>query len=198
MRRLIDSIKYNDIQESTKKAYEEFGESLLKDIQIVENAGEDIDESLSEKIANAKKVANELKNKVTDKISDTASQAIETIKKKAGDAWEKIKDIYTTIVSFVDQTITKIKPVIKNLSDIFKRTEAEIEYMLSKIYVSIITTSTDTNFIDMIQKFPKTTQQILLINLLLLSAGALNSNFGIDISFLGDVVRALKTVRLQS
>jgi len=198
MRRLIDSIKYNDIQKNTKKAYEEFGESLLKDIQIVENAGEDIDESLSEKIANAKKVANELKNKVTDKISDTASQAIETIKKKAGDAWEKIKDIYTTIVSFVDQTITKIKPVIKNLSDIFKRTEAEIEYMLSKIYVSIITTSTDTNFIDMIQKFPKTTQQILLINLLLLSAGALNSNFGIDISFLGDVVRALKTVRLQS
>lgn len=198
MRRLIDSIKYNDIQKNTKKAYEEFGESLLKDIQIVENAGEDIDEGLTEKIANAKKVANELKNKVTDKISDTASQAIETIKKKAGDAWEKIKDIYTTIVSFVDQTITKIKPVIKNLSDIFKRTEAEIEYMLSKIYVSIITTSTDTNFIDMIQKFPKTTQQILLINLLLLSAGALNSNFGIDISFLGDVVRALKTVRLQS
>ena len=198
MRRLIDSIKYNDIQKNTKKAYEEFGESLLKDIQIVENAGEDIDESLSEKIANAKKVANELKNKVTDKISDTASQAIETIKKKAGDAWEKIKDIYTTIVSFVDQTITKIKPVIKNLSDIFKRTEAEIEYMLSKIYVSIITTSTDVQFIDMIQKFPKTTQQILLINLLLLSAGALNSNFGIDISFLGDVVRALKTVRLQS
>ena len=198
MRRLIDSIKYNDIQKSTKKAYEEFGESLLKDIQIVENAGEDIDESLSEKIANAKKVANELKNKVTNKISDTASQAIETIKRKAGDAWEKIKDIYTTIVSFVDQTITKIKPVIKNLSDIFKRTEAEIEYMLSKIYVSIITTSTDVQFIDMIQKFPKTTQQILLINLLLLSAGALNSNFGIDISFLGDVVRALKTVRLQS
>lgn len=198
MRRLIESIKYNDIQKNTKKAYEEFGESLLKDIQIVENAGEDIDESLSEKIANAKKVANELKNKVTDKISDTASQAIETIKKKAGDAWEKIKDIYTTIVSFVDQTITKIKPVIKNLSDIFKRTEAEIEYMLSKIYVSIITTSTDIQFIDMIQKFPKTTQQILLINLLLLSAGALNSNFGIDISFLGDVVRALKTVRLQS
>ena len=198
MRRLIDSIKYNDIQKNTKKAYEEFGESLLKDMQIVENAGEDIDESLTEKIANAKKVANELKDKVTNKISDTASQAIETIKKKAGDAWEKIKDIYTTIVSFVDQTITKIKPVIKNLSDIFKRTEAEIEYMLSKIYVSIITTSTDIQFIDMIQKFPKTTQQILLINLLLLSAGALNSNFGIDISFLGDVVRALKTVRLQS
>lgn len=87
------------------------------------------------------KRASELKKSATEKInnmSDDAKAAIETVKKNAGDSWNKVKDTYTAAVATIEDAIqnakTSVEDVVKaagiKVSD-FMGTSAEV---LSNLY----------------------------------------------------------------
>ena len=180
MKRLTNLSNYNNFQ----KLYEYFGYELLKDTEI--------NEGLSERIEQAKELASKLSKKVTGKISDAAKNAIENVKKKAGEKWDQIKDIYVSIVSFIDQALLKMKPMIKEIANIVKKNEEEVEMKLATLYVKLGTIKVkDNKIIDIIINFPETTKQILLLNMILLSSNFL-SDYGINISEICDVLDALK------
>jgi DNA replication initiation complex subunit (GINS family) len=174
----------NDLQ----KLYEDFGNELLKDI--------DINESLSDRIENVKQIASKLSGKVTDKISKTAQIAISNIKKKAGNAWNQIKDIYTTIVSFIDQTLVKWKPMISDIAKFLKMNDDEIQLKLATAYVHVFAKSTKTadKILKLMMDFPETTKQLIIINVMILSTGFI-SDYGLDLSFINDLYDALKASR---
>lgn len=76
----------------------------------------------------------------TRKLSDAANKAIEYAQQKAGNAWEQVKDVYTSVVSAIDSAIETSKNTITNLAKQFKVKVEEIEAGISNVYTKIIST----------------------------------------------------------
>ena len=63
------------------------------------------------------KRASELKQAAQEKVkklSDDAKSAIETVKTKAGDSWDKVKDTYVSAVAAVDDAMQNAKESVEN------------------------------------------------------------------------------------
>ena len=90
---------------------------------------EDFDTAIGEKTGNIKR-----------KLSDAATKAIEYAKQKAGNAWDSVKGVYTSVVSAIDSAIEASKNTITNLAKQFKVKVEEIEAGISNVYTKIIST----------------------------------------------------------
>ena len=71
-------------------------------------------------------------------MSDAAKKAIETTKKAAGDAWDKVKDAYTKTVSVIDAAIQKTQGLIKDVAQMLGAQVDAIESQLSDMTMSVL------------------------------------------------------------
>lgn len=111
---IFEGKEFDDLQE----VYEEFGMMLINDYEINEGLGSFFaklakwGDKVDDKTNNLKKAA---KDKI-DSLSSEAQAAIETVKKKAGDTWDNIKDTYTSAIAIVDDAINKQKDTISAMA----------------------------------------------------------------------------------
>lgn len=73
-----------------------------------------------------------------DELTDAGKAAIETAKKKAGAAWDKVKGVYTNAVSAVDNAIKASKDTITNLAEKFKIKAQEIQVLVGSVLTNAI------------------------------------------------------------
>lgn len=111
---IFEGKEFDNLQE----VYEEFGMMLINDYEINEGLGSFFaklakwGDKVDDKTNNLKKAA---KDKI-DSLSSEAQAAIETVKKKAGDTWDSIKDTYTSAIAIVDDAINKQKDTISAMA----------------------------------------------------------------------------------
>ena len=99
-----------------------------------------VEEGLFSKIGNALSKMGDKSKELDDKIeakkkamSDAAKAAIENAKKKAGDAWDKVKDTYTNAVAQVDAGVQASKEYWDKLSGKIGMKMSEIEAKVATI-----------------------------------------------------------------
>ena len=106
-----------DTEMSLHDVYVEMYEKMFnEDYQLNEGLGSWF-RKLAEKGDKIDKKAAELKQATQEKIkkmSDDAKSAIETVKAKAGDSWDKVKDTYISAVTTVDDAIQNAKASVEN------------------------------------------------------------------------------------
>lgn len=99
-----------------------------------------VEEGLFSKIGNALSKMGDKSKELDDKIeakkkamSDAAKAAIDNVKKKAGDAWDKVKDTYTNAVAQVDAGVQASKEYWDKLSGKIGMKMSEIEAKVATI-----------------------------------------------------------------
>lgn len=99
-----------------------------------------VEEGLFSKIGNALSKMGDKSKELDDKIeakkkamSDAAKAAIDNVKKKAGDAWDKVKDTYTNAVAQVDAGVQASKAYWDDLSSKIGMKMSEIEAKVATI-----------------------------------------------------------------
>lgn len=135
---LFESI---DTTMSLQEVYEALYDKMFDNkYQLNEGLGDWL-RKLADKGDKVDKKAAELKQAAQEKIkkmSDDAKAAIENVKAKAGESWDKVKDTYTAAVATIDDAIqnakTSVEDVVKNagikMAD-FMATSAQV---LSNLY----------------------------------------------------------------
>lgn len=102
---------------SLQDVYVEMYDKMFnEDCQLNEGLGDWL-RKLASKGDKIDKKAAELKQAAQEKIknmSDDAKAAIEAVKTKAGDSWDKVKDAYTSAVATVDDAIHNAKASIED------------------------------------------------------------------------------------
>ena len=157
-----------------------------KDYQLNEGLGDWL-RKLADKGDKIDKRANELKQATQEKVkkmSDDAKSAIATVKAKAGDSWDKVKDTYVSAVATVDDAIqnakTSVEDAIKGAGikiSAFTATSAQI---LSNLYAKGK---------DKLANSLKDTKRAAAFNALILGAMLCKKN-GIDSSTILDILSA--------
>ena len=112
---LFESI---DTTMSLQEVYEALYDKMFNDeYELNEGLGDWL-RKLASKGDKVDKKAAELKQAATDKIkkmSNDAKAAIENVKAKAGDSWEKVKDTYTSTIATIDDAIQNAKASVEDL-----------------------------------------------------------------------------------
>lgn len=102
---------------SLQDVYVEMYDKMFnEDCQLNEGLGDWL-RKLASKGDKIDKKAAELKQAAQEKIknmSDDAKAAIEAVKAKAGDSWDKVKDAYTSAVATVDDAIHNAKASVED------------------------------------------------------------------------------------
>lgn len=102
---------------SLQDVYVEMYDKMFnEDCQLNEGLGDWL-RKLASKGDKIDKKAAELKQAAQEKIknmSDDAKAAIETVKAKAGESWDKVKDAYTSAVATVDDAIHNAKASVED------------------------------------------------------------------------------------
>ena len=124
---------------SLQDVYEAFFDELYANHMINEGLFASIGNALKKLGQKSEDFDTTLANK-KQKLSDAATKAIEYAKQKAGDAWDSVKGVYTSVVSAVDRAIEASKNTITNLAKQFKVKAEEIEAGVSNVYTKIIST----------------------------------------------------------
>ena len=107
-----------DTEMSLHDVYVEMYDRMFnEDCQLNEGLGDWL-RKLASKGDKVDKKAAELKQAAVDKIkkmSNDAKAAIENVKAKAGDSWEKVKDTYTSTIATIDDAIQNAKTSVEDL-----------------------------------------------------------------------------------
>lgn len=176
-----------DTDMSLHDVYVEMYEKMFnEDCQLNEGLGSWL-RKLAEKGDKIDKKAAELKQATQEKVkkmSDDAKSAIATVKAKAGDSWDKVKDTYISAVATVDDAIqnakTSVEDAIKGAGikvSAFTATSAQI---LSNLYAKGK---------DKLANSLKDTKRAAAFNALILGAILCKKN-GIDSSTILDILSA--------
>ena len=176
-----------DTDMSLHDVYVEMYEKMFnEDCQLNEGLGSWL-RKLAEKGDKIDKKAAELKQATQEKVkkmSDDAKSAIATVKAKAGDSWDKVKDTYISAVATVDDAIqnakTSVEDAIKGAGikvSAFTATSAQI---LSNLYAKGK---------DKLANSLKDTKRAAAFNALILGAVLCKKN-GIDSSTILDILSA--------
>ena len=106
-----------DTEMSLHDVYVEMYDRMFdKDYQLNEGLGDWL-RKLADKGDKIDKKAAELKQAAQEKIkkmSNDAKEAIETVKAKTGDSWDKVKDTYISAVATIDDAIQNAKTSVEN------------------------------------------------------------------------------------
>ena len=176
-----------DTEMSLHDVYVEMYERMFdKDYQLNEGLGDWL-RKLADKGDKIDKKAAELKQAAQEKIkkmSNDAKEAIETVKAKTGDSWDKVKDTYISAVATIDDAIqnskTSVENNVKNAGlkmSSFLATSAQV---LSNLYAQGK---------DKLANSLKDTKKAAAFNAILLGAILCKKN-GIDSSTILDILSA--------
>lgn len=176
-----------DTDMSLHDVYVEMYEKMFnEDYQLNEGLGSWF-RKLAEKGDKIDKKAAELKQATQEKIkkmSDDAKSAIETVKAKAGDSWDKVKDTYISAVTTVDDAIqnakASVEDAIKGAGIKISAFTAISAQILSNLY---------TKGKDKLANSLKDTKKAAAFNALILGAMLCKKN-GIDSSTILDILSA--------
>lgn len=176
-----------DTDMSLHDVYVEMYEKMFnEDYQLNEGLGSWF-RKLAEKGDKIDKKAAELKQATQEKIkkmSDDAKSAIATVKAKAGDSWDKVKDTYVSAVATVDDAIqnakTSVEDAIKGAGIKISAFTAISAQILSNLY---------TKGKDKLANSLKDTKKAAAFNALILGAMLCKKN-GIDSSTILDILSA--------
>ena len=106
-----------DTEMSLHDVYVEMYDRMFnEDCQLNEGLGDWL-RKLADKGDKIDKKAAELKQAAQEKIkkmSNDAKEAIETVKAKTGDSWDKVKDTYISAVATIDDAIQNAKTSVEN------------------------------------------------------------------------------------
>ena len=176
-----------DTEMSLHDVYVEMYERMFdKDYQLNEGLGDWL-RKLADKGDKIDKKAAELKQAAQEKIkkmSNDAKEAIETVKAKTGDSWDKVKDTYISAVATIDDAIQNAKTSVENnvknaglKMSSFLATSAQV---LSNLYAQGK---------DKLANSLKDTKKAAAFNAILLGAILCKKN-GIDSSTILDILSA--------
>ena len=176
-----------DTEMSLHDVYVEMYDRMFdKDYQLNEGLGDWL-RKLADKGDKIDKKAAELKQAAQEKIkkmSNDAKEAIETVKAKTGDSWDKVKDTYISAVATIDDAIQNAKTSVENnvknaglKMSSFLATSAQV---LSNLYAQGK---------DKLANSLKDTKRAAAFNALILGA-ILCKNNGIDSSTILDILSA--------
>ena len=176
-----------DTEMSLQDVYVEMYDRMFNEnYQLNEGLGDWL-RKLADKGDKIDKKALDLKQAAQDKIkkmSDDAKSAIETVKAKAGDSWDKVKDTYVSVVATIDDAIqnakTSVDDAIKGAGikmSAFLATSAQV---LSNLYAQGK---------DKLANSLKDTKRVAAFNALILGAILCKKN-GIDSSTILDILSA--------
>ena len=100
---------YTQNNQALYESYKAFGEQLIYVATRLDEGNNDMHFYLMyEGLGSWLRKAAGLGDKIDDKfksMSDAAKKAIEATKKAAGNAWDKVKDVYTKTVGVIDAAI---------------------------------------------------------------------------------------------
>ena len=176
-----------DTEMSLHDVYVEMYDRMFdKDYQLNEGLGDWL-RKLADKGDKIDKKAAELKQAAQEKIkkmSNDAKEAIETVKAKTGDSWNKVKDTYISAVATIDDAIQNAKTSVENnvknaglKMSSFLATSAQV---LSNLYAQGK---------DKLANSLKDTKKAAAFNAILLGAILCKKN-GIDSSTILDILSA--------
>ena len=176
-----------DTEMSLHDVYVEMYDRMFdKDYQLNEGLGDWL-RKLADKGDKIDKKAAELKQAAQEKIkkmSNDAKEAIETVKAKTGDSWDKVKDTYISAVATIDDAIQNAKTSVENnvknaglKMSSFLATSAQV---LSNLYAQGK---------DKLANSLKETKRVAAFNALILGAILCKKN-GIDSSTILDILSA--------
>ena len=176
-----------DTEMSLYDVYVEMYDRMFdKDYQLNEGLGDWL-RKLADKGDKIDKKAAELKQAAQEKIkkmSNDAKEAIETVKAKTGDSWDKVKDTYISAVATIDDAIQNAKTSVENnvknaglKMSSFLATSAQV---LSNLYAQGK---------DKLANSLKDTKKAAAFNAILLGAILCKKN-GIDSSTILDILSA--------
>ena len=176
-----------DTEMSLHDVYVEMYDRMFdKDYQLNEGLGDWL-RKLADKGDKIDKKAAELKQAAQEKIkkmSNDAKEAIETVKAKTGDSWDKVKDTYISAVATIDDAIQNAKTSVENnvknaglKMSSFLATSAQV---LSNLYAQGK---------DKLANSLKDTKKAAAFNAILLGAILCKKN-GIDSSTILDILSA--------
>lgn len=134
---LFESIFEINESLSLQNVYESLFDKLYSENTINEGLFSKIGAALK-KLGNKASVKGEEIDKKIDKLSDAAKGAIENAKKKAGDAWDDIKGVYTNAVSAIDNAISASKDTISDMAEKFKIKKSQLETTVANVYANAI------------------------------------------------------------
>ena len=176
-----------DTEMSLHDVYVEMYDRMFdKDYQLNEGLGDWL-RKLADKGDKIDKKAAELKQAAQEKIkkmSNDAKEAIETVKAKTGDSWDKVKDTYISAVATIDDAIQNAKSSVEDAvrgagikMSSFLATSAQV---LSNLY---------SQGKDKIANSLKETKRVAAFNALILGAILCKKN-GIDSSTILEILSA--------
>ena len=176
-----------DTEMSLHDVYVEMYEKMFnEDCQLNEGLGSWL-RKLAEKGDKIDKRAAELKQATQEKVkkmSDDAKSAIATVKAKAGDSWDKVKDTYISAVTTVDDAIqnakASVEDAIKGAGIKISAFTAISAQILSNLYAKGK---------DKLANSLKDTKRAAAFNALILGAVLCKKN-GIDSSTILDILSA--------
>ena len=176
-----------DTEMSLHDVYVEMYEKMFnEDCQLNEGLGSWL-RKLAEKGDKIDKKAVELNQATQEKVkrmSDDAKSAIATVKAKAGDSWDKVKNTYISAVATVDNAIqnakASVEDVIKGAGIKISQFTATSAQVLSNLYAQGK---------DKLANSLKETKRVAAFNALILGAILCKKN-GIDSSTILDILSA--------
>lgn len=123
----------------SKSLYESYMNFGATCIAVANNVceSEEIQEGLGSWLRKAAGVGDKIDAKA-QQLSDAAKKAIENTKKAAGNAWEKVKDGYTTAVTAIDSALQKSKQFITDMAKDLGAKAEEIEGKVADTVMSIV------------------------------------------------------------
>ena len=133
---------YTQNNQELYESYKAFGEQLIYVATRLDEGNNDMNfylmyEGLGSWLRKAAGVGDKVDAKFKS-MSDAAKKAIETTKKAAGAAWDKVKDVYTKTVGVVDAAIQSTKGLIQDVSKMLGAQVDAIESQLSDMIMSIL------------------------------------------------------------
>ena len=136
---IFESVVSDDREITLQECYEELFDKMF-------SVNEGFFSSLGKKLASwgekAAQAGENLDKKISD-ASDAAKKAIENAKEKAGEAWGKVKNVYSSVVLSVDDAIKASKESIVKLCEQTKMKIEDFEGKCAQIYANAIANSKD-------------------------------------------------------
>lgn len=128
-----------ELNENTtlQNVYESLFDKLYSDNMINEGLFSKIGKALKNLGDKALTKGEEIDKKINN-LSDAGKNAIETAKKKAGDAWDDVKGVYTNAVSAIDNAISASKDTISGMAEKFKIKKDQLEATVANVYANAI------------------------------------------------------------
>lgn len=123
------------------ESYVNFGTTCINIVNSIDENKTDLNDFINEGLGSWLRKAAGVGDKIdaaASKMSDAAKKAIETTKKAAGDAWDKVKDAYTKTVSVIDAAIQKTQGLIKDVAQMLGAQVDAIESQLSDMTMSVL------------------------------------------------------------